>query len=156
MNLSLRYVFAYPLIFTVVVSVISRYFFNSQVAWGYDMSWMLYSVISFLGCGYVLEQGGHIKVDVVYSLFGPKIKHLISTITYLVFFFSSVIGILISSYNLMVQAIISGERGAFTSWAPPLAPIRIMLFVSVILLLLQGLVIFRKHVMGIYKGGEKE
>lgn len=148
--------FIYPLIFTIVVSVVSRYCFHSQVIWGYDMSWMLYGVISCLGCGYVLDRSGHVKVDVFYNMFGKRIQHMVSIITYIVFFFSSVIGLLVSSYNLFLAAIVSGEKSSFTSWTPILAPIRGVLLLSIALLLLQGFVIFGKHIAALVRGGEKE
>ncbi len=74
-------------IWLVLVSVlisagnaVTRYGLNmSSNAW-LEVQWYLFSFIFLLGAGYTLKHNGHIRVDVLYSRFSPRVQALVDLV----------------------------------------------------------------------------
>lgn len=146
----------YPLMVVVVIEVVARYFLNRPTTFSYDLTWMLYAALVFLGGGHCLQHEVHVRADIIYDMFGKKGKAIINMFCYPFFFFSSMIGLTISTYYLMMKAWQFKEKSPYTSWNPPTGPIKTVLFISILVLLLQGMVIFSGHLKDLFKRGEKE
>ncbi len=146
----------YPLMVVVVIEVVARYFLNRPTSFSYDLTWMIYAALVFLGGGHCLQHDVHVRADIIYDMFQRKGKAIINMFCYPFFFFSSMIGLLISTYHLMMKAWIYNEKSPYTSWNPPTGPIKTVLFISILILLLQGIVIFSGHLRDLFKGGEEE
>ena len=131
-----------PLMAIMVLEVISRYFLKSPTLFAFDLTWMLYGTLTFLAGGYVLSYDGHVRADVFYNKFPQKIKRLISVLCYGCLFFPWMYGLVTSSWNSLIKAIESSEVSGQTIWAPTVIPMRVILFISVVILLLQGIVMF--------------
>jgi len=154
-----NYIFAllvFPLIAVVVTDVMFRYFFQIPIPWAYDMTWMFFGSYVFLGGGYVLHKDKHVRIDILFNMLPKKWKKIVNLICYLIFFFPSVIGLVYATYKLMIRAWIIGEKASFTSWAPLLWPIKMVLFLSMTLLLLQGFVEFVRYVVDFMKGDNEK
>ncbi len=55
-------------------NAIARYGFNmSSNAW-LEIQWYLFSAIILLGAGYTLRHNGHVRVDVLYGRFPPRVQ----------------------------------------------------------------------------------
>lgn len=147
----------YPLIFVMVLEVFSRYFFSKPTFFAYDLTWMLYSALALLGGAYALIEGSHVKADIIYENLSDKKKAIIDIICSLVLFFPGMIGLTISSWNLLYKAIIYNEKTIFTNWAPSAIPSRIFLLIGAVLLTVQGLVQFLGAINNLLqKGSDKE
>ena len=59
-------------------AVVMRYFFNSPPIWSYDLTGWFTGMAAFLGGGYALLQGSHVRVDIFYEKFSLKIRSLIN------------------------------------------------------------------------------
>lgn len=70
------------LCFLIFYDVFARYFFASPTRFGYDLSIWLTATVAFLGGGYALLSGEHIRVDIFYATFSEKRKIFINFITY--------------------------------------------------------------------------
>lgn len=146
----------YPLIVVIVTEVVARYFLNRPTIFSYDLSWMIFAALVFLGGGYGLQHDVHVSADVIYNMFSPRGKAIIDLFCYPLFFFSSMLGLLYSSYSLMMKAWQFNERSPYTSWNPPTGPIKTVLFISILLLLLQGFVVFFGRMKNLVRRGEEE
>ena len=86
-----------PLVLAVSYEVIARYAFNAPTIWSFDVTYMLYGTIFMLGAAYALHKGAHIRTDFFYEKWSDKTKGMVDSISYLVFFFPSLIMLLAAS-----------------------------------------------------------
>ena len=71
----------------VLYEVISRYLFNRPTIWAFDSAMFIYSVLYLMGGAFVLWEGKHIRVDVLYMRFSQRAQAALDLIFYVVFFF---------------------------------------------------------------------
>lgn len=145
-----------PLIAVVVYEVASRYFFGKPTGWAYDMIWMLYAALIFLGGAYTLLHEGHVKVDIISGYFPARVRGLVNSICYLVLFFPMAYVLMKSSFDLMYKAWVFSERSPYALWKPLTGPIKTILFIGLLLLLLQGIVDFIDQLKVLAKGENNE
>src|SRR5881394_4174198 len=86
-----------PLVLVVAWEVIARYAFNAPTIWSFDVTYMLYSAIFMLGCAYALHKGAHIRTDFYYEKWSDRTRGVVDSISYIVFFFPSIIMLGIAS-----------------------------------------------------------
>ncbi len=146
----------YPLILVVVIEVVFRYAFNKPTTFSYDLTWMLYAALVFLGGAFCLHDEIHVRADIFYNMLKRRGKAIINMFCYPFFFFSSILGLSISTFDLMVKAWIHNEKSPYTSWNPPVWPIKAILFISMAILLLQGIVKFSAYVKDLKRGGDEK
>ena len=75
----------------VIYEVISRYVFNRPTIWAFDSTMFIYSVLYLMGGAFVLQEGKHIRVDVIYMRFSERVQAVVDLVFYIVFFFPFVI-----------------------------------------------------------------
>ena len=80
-----------PLVLAVAYEVIARYAFDAPTIWSFDVTYMLYGTIFMLGSAYALHKGAHIRTDFFYEKWSTKTKGMIDSISYIVFFFPSIL-----------------------------------------------------------------
>lgn len=141
-------------ILTVVLGyeVLMRYFFNAPTLWAYDISYMLGGTFFLLGAAYTFWMKGHVRIDIFYSRFPPRIQALIDVIFMVIFFFPVWIGLL---YKLIPYVCLSwelGERSLESYWRPIIYPFKTVMPIGVFLLLLQGIAEFIRSLLMLIKG----
>ena len=118
------------------VEVVSDAFFDSPTIWVHDSTIMLCASAFLIGGAYAMQRDEHIRINVVYDLFGPRMRWFLDLITYL-----------LSALYLAVLSAITGvqaaesirlvERGG-RAWDFPMPMVvRTMMFIGAALLLLQ-------------------
>jgi TRAP-type mannitol/chloroaromatic compound transport system permease small subunit len=130
----------YPLIAIFIIDVVKRYFLNGATNWAIEAVWMVCGSMVFLGGAYCLHEGGHVRADILYRKLPPKIKPVLDIIGYVALYFPAMIFLATSTWRFMVDSYIRHETSAATSWMPILWPFKLILLISVILLILQGVV----------------
>ena len=71
----------------IFVSVLLRYFFSVSIPDSYDFGKLLLGILIFWGIAATSYRGGHITVDLVWSVMGPRGKRLIDVFATLVLLF---------------------------------------------------------------------
>jgi TRAP-type mannitol/chloroaromatic compound transport system permease small subunit len=127
-----------PLVLAVAYEVIARYVFNAPTIWSFDVTYMLYGTIFMLGAAYALHKGAHIRTDFFYDRWSAKTKGMVDSISYIVFFFPSLIMLLAASWSEAWYAYTIGEMSEQTPWRPLLWPYKTVVPVTCVLLMLQG------------------
>jgi len=127
-----------PLVLAVSYEVIARYVFNAPTIWVFDVTYMLYSAIFMLGAAYALHLGAHIRTDFFFETWSTKTKGLIDSIAYLVLFFPSLILFLIASADETWYAFRINETSEQTPWRPILWPFKMIVPLTCVLLMIQG------------------
>jgi TRAP-type mannitol/chloroaromatic compound transport system permease small subunit len=97
-----------------------------------------------LGGGYSMQLDAHVRMDVFYERWKPKTRAFMDSITafFLVFYLVCMVlgGTASSAYSLKYN------QTNYSAWAPPMAPIKIIMTVGIVLMLLQAISIFFKDV----------
>ena len=127
-----------PLVLAVAWEVIARYAFNAPTIWSYDVTYMLYSAIFMLGCAYALHKGAHIRTDFFYEKWSDRTRGVVDSVSYIVFFFPSIIMLMVASWNEAWYAYTINETSEQTNWRPILWPFKALVPLTCAMLLLQG------------------
>lgn len=128
-----------PLMLIVVYEVLARYFFNAPTVWAYDMVYMLYGTLFMLGSAYALHKGAHIRTDFFWERWSIRTKGIIDAIAYVLLFFPSLIVLFIISGQESLYAVSIGETSEQTAWRPYLWPLKMVVPLTCLLLLIQGI-----------------
>jgi TRAP-type mannitol/chloroaromatic compound transport system permease small subunit len=135
---------ALPLVGSVAYEVFARYLFNAPTIWAYDITYMLYGALFMMGAAYALHKGAHIRTDFFWEAFSPRKKGWIDSISYVVFFFPSLIALGLISLHEANYAFSINEMSDQTPWRPVLWPFKYVVPVACLLLLIQGVSEFLK------------
>jgi TRAP-type mannitol/chloroaromatic compound transport system permease small subunit len=127
-----------PLVLAVAYEVIARYVFNAPTIWSFDVTYMLYGTIFMLGAAYALHKGAHIRTDFFYEKWSDRTRGMVDSISYIVFFFPSIIMLLAASGGEAWYAFTINETSEQTPWRPILWPFKAVVPLTCVLLLLQG------------------
>jgi TRAP-type mannitol/chloroaromatic compound transport system permease small subunit len=127
------------LIFVLLIAEIGfRYILGAPMVWTGELTQMVFGVYAVLSGGYILAHGGHVNVDLIYSRFSPRTKAIIDILTSVLFFLF--VGALVYfGSSLAYESMEFWERSQ-SAWNPPIWPVKLMIPVSAVLILLQGIV----------------
>jgi TRAP-type mannitol/chloroaromatic compound transport system permease small subunit len=124
-------------VFVYYYEVIARYVFNSPTNWAHESMFLMFGMQYLIAGGFVLREGGHVRVDVLYNKMGKRWKAISDVLTS-VFFFIFMIALLVTGWTFFKDAYDVGEV-SFTEWAIQYWPIKFALPLGAALLLLQGI-----------------
>ena len=127
-----------PLVAAVSYEVIARYAFNAPTLWSFDVTYMLYGTIFMLGAAYALHKGAHIRTDFFYEKWSDQTKGMVDSISYVLFFFPSLIMLLVASGSEAIYAYSIHEVSEQTPWRPILWPYKSVVPITCLLLMIQG------------------
>ena len=127
-----------PLVLAVAFEVVSRYLFDAPTIWSFDVTYMLYGTIFMVGSAFTLHKGAHIRTDFFYEKWSDRTRGVVDSISYLVFYFPSIIMLLLVSANESWYSFSIMETSEQTPWRPLLWPFKAVVPVTCVLLLTQG------------------
>jgi TRAP-type mannitol/chloroaromatic compound transport system permease small subunit len=127
-----------PLILATVYEVFSRYLFNAPTIWAYELGYMAMGTNFLLGAAYTLRERGHIRIDVLYAHFTPKVRALVDVAGYLLLFLPLAWWLSWGLWKYAYFAMLSGETSGESAWNPVIWPFRMVFFMGFLLLALQG------------------
>ena len=123
---------------------LTRYVLNVPFVWIIEMAQFLMAAYYILGGGYSMQLDAHVRMDVLYERWRPKTRAFMDSLTafFLVFYLVVMMqgGIASSMYSLKYN------QTNYSAWAPPMAPIKIIMTIGIVLMLLQAISIFFKDV----------
>jgi TRAP-type mannitol/chloroaromatic compound transport system permease small subunit len=133
------------LILTLAVAyeVFVRYVLRDPTSWAFDMSYMMYGSLFMIAGAYTLSRDGHVRGDVLFRLWKPKVQATIELTLYLLFFFPGILALIIAgadyageswSYNYG-----TGEVSINSPANVPISQFKTILPVAGGLLFLQGI-----------------
>ena len=132
---------------------ISRTIFNQPHIWVVEVAQFTMAAYYLLGGGYSMILEGHVRMDLLYGRWTGRTRAVMDAITAIVLLFYLVI-LLYGAISSVEYALKYGQVN-YTSWAPPLAPIKIIMTIGIFLMLLQTIAIFLKD-LATAIGGEKK
>lgn len=140
--------FAMYLVFVMMgillFAAISRTLFNIPYIWAVEMSQFTMAAYYMLGGGFSMYLGAHVRMDVLYGTWTPKRRASVDAVTVLCLILYLVVllagGISSTAYSLEY-----GQRN-YSAWEPPVAPIKIIMVIGIVLMLLQSIATFFKDI----------
>jgi TRAP-type mannitol/chloroaromatic compound transport system permease small subunit len=120
--------------------VFSRYVLGTPHAWAFDVMIMLYGVLFMMAGAYTLSKNGHVRGDVLYGFFPPRLQAGLDLALYILFFFPGIIALVWAGYTYAGESWRINEHSNITADGPPIYPFKTAIPIAGVLLLLQGIV----------------
>lgn len=134
---------ALALMAIVIIRVIARYVFDVPFIWGFPISRQIFGVFILFAGVYAMLVGAHLRVDVLYTRFSPRMKsyaRLVDLAAFLIF-----MGVLVWQSSWMAGNSIMNQELSQGTPKVPLYVIKTFIPVVAFLFLLQGIsAFFRK------------
>ncbi|WP_259782177.1 TRAP transporter small permease subunit [Aestuariispira ectoiniformans] len=126
----------------LLFSSITRGVFGVSFLWIVEVAQMLLAAYYLLGGGYSMQLDSHVRMDLLYSRWSPRTRARVDAATsaFLIFY---LVVLLIGGISSTEYAIQYNQKN-YSAWAPPLAPIKIVMTTGIALMLLQAFSMFFK------------
>ncbi len=138
--------FAMYLIFAMMgillFGAISRSLFNVPFIWVVEMAQFLMTAYYILGGPYSIQLDSHVRMDLLYGRWSPRTQAIVDAFTGCLLLFYLVI-LLYGGISSSQYAIEYNQKN-YSVWAPPMAPIKVIMTVAIGLMLLQVMSTFFK------------
>ena len=128
----------------LLFSSISRGVFNVSHIWVVEVAQMTMAAYYILGGGYSMQLGSHVRMDLLYGRWSLKTRAIVDMVTGFCLIFY-VIFLLYGGISSTQYAIEYGQKN-YSSWAPPMAPIKIVMTFGIAMMLLQVIARFFKDI----------
>ena len=131
--------FAMYLIFVMMgvllFASISRGVFDVPHIWIVETAQMTMAAYYLLGGGYSMQLGSHVRMDLLYGRWSVRTRAIVDAIFGLTLIFYMVL-LLFGALSSTQYAIEYGQKN-YSAWAPPMAPIKIVMTFGIAMMLLQ-------------------
>jgi len=127
---------------TLMISweVFSRYVLDSPHAWAFDVMSMMYGSLFMMAGAYTLSKNGHVRGDVLYGFFPPRLQAGLDLALYILFFVPGVFALAYAGYGYAADSWAINEHSNVTANGPPVYPFKTIIPIAGAILLAQGLV----------------
>lgn len=124
----------------VSFEVFSRYVLSNPHAWAFDMMNMLYGGLFMMAGAYTLSKNGHVRGDVLYGFFPPRLQAGLDLTLYILFFIPGVVAMFWAGYHFAAESWAIMEHSNITANGPPIYPFKAIIPLAGFCLLLQSFV----------------
>jgi len=127
---------------TLLISweVFSRYALGHPHAWAFDVMIMMYGTLFMMAGAYTLAKNGHVRGDVLYGFFPPRLQAGLDLTLYLLFFIPGVVAFLWAGYYYAGESWAIREGSNITADGPPYYPFKTIIPIAGAFILVQGIV----------------
>jgi TRAP-type mannitol/chloroaromatic compound transport system permease small subunit len=127
---------------TLLISweVFSRYVLEHPHAWAFDVMIMMYGTLFMMAGAYTLSKNGHVRGDVLYGFFPPRLQAGLDLLLYILFFIPGVVALVWAGYRYAGESWVINEHSNITADGPPIYPFKTVIPIAGAVLLLQGVV----------------
>jgi TRAP-type mannitol/chloroaromatic compound transport system permease small subunit len=120
--------------------VFSRYALDAPHAWAFDAMIMMYGTLFMMAGAYTLSQNGHVRGDVLYGFFTPRVQAGIDLTLYIVFFIPGIVALVWAGYYYAGDSWRINEHSNITADGPPIYPFKTVIPLAGAFILVQGIV----------------
>jgi len=144
--------FIVALTFLISWEVFSRYVLDNPHPWAFDVMIMMYGTVFMMAGAYTLSKNGHVRGDVLYGFFPPRLQAGLDLALYILFFIPGVFALAWAGYNYAAESWAINEHSNVTANGPPVYPFKTILPLAGAFLLVQGVVEIIRCVMCLQTG----
>lgn len=134
----------YAMIGVLLYSSISRAVFDVPLIWVVEIAQFLLVSYFLLGGAYSMQLDGHVRMDLLYGRWSPRRKAWTDVVTILFLIFYLVF-LLLGGVSSTAYALEYNQTN-YSTWAPVLWPIKIIMTFGVLLMLLQAIATLFKDI----------
>ena len=120
--------------------VFSRYVLDAPHPWAFDVMIMMYGTVFMMAGAYTLSKNGHVRGDVLYGFFPPRLQAGLDLTLYILFFVPGVFALAWAGYHFAGESWAINEHSNVTADGPPVYPFKTILPLAGGFLLMQGVV----------------
>jgi TRAP-type mannitol/chloroaromatic compound transport system permease small subunit len=121
---------------------VSRTLFNHPWIWSVELAEFVMAAYYTLGGAYTLLLDGHVRMDLAYGKWSPKNKALADSFTFVLIMLYLVM-LLLGGF-ISLEYSMKYKQKSYSSWAPPVTPIKIVMLFGMVLMTLQVIAEFFK------------
>jgi len=139
---------------TLMISweVFSRYALDEPHPWAFDVMSMMYGSLFMMAGAYTLSKNGHVRGDVLYGFFPPRLQAWLDLALYILFFIPGVFALAWAGYGFAAESWAINEHSNITANGPPVYPFKTILPIAGAFLFAQGLVEIVRCIVCIQQG----
>jgi TRAP-type mannitol/chloroaromatic compound transport system permease small subunit len=126
------------LTFATCYEVLSRRFFHHPTTWAFDASYILYGTLFMMAGAYTLCRNGHVRGDFLYRSWSPRVQAGMDLLLFLLFFFPGMLAFVYAGWDFALRSWLENEHSAYSPEGPPIYPFKMLIPVTGVLMLLQG------------------
>ena len=127
------------LTFLITYEVFSRYALDAPHPWAFDAMLQMYGTLFMMAGAYTLSKNGHVRGDVLYGFFPPRLQAGIDLTLFIVFFLPGVVALCWAGYNYAADSWAISERSSITAEGPPLYLFKTVIPIAGAFILVQGI-----------------
>jgi TRAP-type mannitol/chloroaromatic compound transport system permease small subunit len=101
---------------------------------------MMYGSLFMMAGAYTLSKNGHVRGDVLYGFFPPRLQAGLDLTLYILFFIPGVVALAWAGYGFAAESWAINEHSNVTANGPPVYPFKTIIPIAGAILLAQGLV----------------
>jgi TRAP-type mannitol/chloroaromatic compound transport system permease small subunit len=116
-----------------------RYVLVAPTTWAFDISYITYGGLLLMAGAYTLSRNGHVRGDVIYRLWPPRVQATIDLVLYIIFFLPAVAAWIYAGWGFAKMSVQFRELSIFSPAGVPVFPLKALIPVTGVLLLLQGI-----------------
>ena len=118
--------------------IFSRRFFESPHAWVFDAQLQLYGIAFMMAGAYTLSKSGHVRGDVLYGFFSPRVQAAIDLTLYVAFFIPGVLALTFAGTFYAADAWKIREMSSVMVDGPPIYTFKTIIPLAGALMIMQG------------------
>ena len=118
--------------------IFSRRFFDAPHAWVFDAQLQLYGTGFMMAGAYTLAKSGHVRGDVLYGFFSPRVQAALDVALYVVFFIPGVVALTFAGTYYAVDAWKIKEMSSVMVDGPPIYTFKTIIPLAGALMIVQG------------------
>ena len=128
--------------------VVVRYFFRNPTSWAFDISYTMYGALFMMGGAYTLSRDAHVRGDVIFRLWRPRVQAWIELVLIFLFLFPGMGALIYAGYDYAAESWsyrpygFDGPAGEISINSPagvPVSPLKTILPVAALFVFIQGL-----------------
>ena len=142
------------LLLTLMITweVFSRYVLDHPHPWAFDVMIMMYGAMFMMAGAYTLSKNGHVRGDVLYGFFPPRLQAGLDLALYILFFIPGVVALAWAGYTYAAESWAIKEISNITADGPPVYPFKTIIPLAGAMLLVQGVVEILRCIVCLQKG----
>jgi TRAP-type mannitol/chloroaromatic compound transport system permease small subunit len=120
--------------------VYSRYGLDRPHAWAFDVMIMMYGTLFMMAGAYTLAKNSHVRGDVLYGFFPPRVQATVDLTLYLLFFIPGTVALAYAGWRYAGESFVIREHSSIMAEGPPIYPFKAIIPLAGGMLLVQGIV----------------
>lgn len=139
---SVGHAFAWCIVILTVgtsYEVFVRYVLHDPTSWAFDLSYILYGGLFIMSGAYALSRNAHVRGDVFFRLWPPRVQAGLELVLFFLFFFPGVLALVYAGWGYGAESFRIREVSVNSPAGVPIWSLKMLIPAAGVLLTLQGI-----------------